>query len=53
MGNDIKPDTLAYVLIALLLIIILLFLPILGWMYTDIRKMEIRVERALSRIEGK
>ena len=53
VGNDSESDSLAILLIVLLFAVILLFLPILGWMYTDIRKMEIRVEKALARIEGK
>jgi len=40
-------------LIVILLFVILLFLPLLGWMYVDVRAMEIRVEKALARIEGK
>jgi hypothetical protein len=53
VGNDSKSDTSALILIVILLIVILLFLPLLAWMYTDVRKMEIRVDKALTRIEGK
>jgi len=53
VGNDSKSDTPALILIVILLIVILLFLPLLAWMYTDVRKMEIRVDKALTRIEGK
>lgn len=53
MGNDSKPDSYALILIVLLLIVVLFFLPVLGWMYVDIRAMEIRVDKALARIEGK
>jgi len=40
-------------LIIVLLIVVLLFLPLLAWMYTDIRRLEIRVDKALQRIDGK
>ena len=53
VDSDHKSDSLAILLIIVLLVIILLFLPLLAWMYTDIRKMEIRVDKALTRIEGK
>ena len=53
VGDDPKSDAPAIVLIEILLVVILLFLPLLGWMYVDIRAMEIRVDKALARIEGK
>jgi len=53
VGNDSKSDAPAILLIVILLVVILFFLPLLGWMYVDIRAMEIRVEKALARIEGK
>jgi len=53
VGDDPKSDAPAIVLIVILLVVILLFLPLLGWMYVDIRAMEIRVDKALARIEGK
>jgi len=53
MDSDHKSDALGILLIIVLLVIILLFLPLLAWMYTDVKKMEIRVDKALARIEGK
>ena len=53
MGNDHKSDSLALFLIVVLLFVVLLFLPLLGWMYVDVRQMELRVNKALTRIEGK
>ena len=53
MGDDAKSDSLFLLVIAVLLIIILLFLPLLAWMYVDLKMMEIRVNKALVRIEGK
>ena len=53
MGDDAKSDSLFLLMIAVLLVIILLFLPLLAWMYVDLKMMEIRVNKALVRIEGK
>ena len=53
MGDDAKSDSLFLLVIAVLLVIILLFLPLLAWMYVDLKMMEIRVNKALVRIEGK
>ena len=53
MANDSQSDSLAIVLIILLLVILLLLVPLIAWMYVDVRQMEIRVNKALTRIEGK
>ena len=53
MGDDAKSDSLFLLVIAVLLVIILLFLPLLAWMYVDLKMMEIRVNKALVRIENK
>ena len=53
VGDDAKSDSLFLLVIAVLLVIILLFLPLLAWMYVDLKMMEIRVNKALIRIEGK
>ena len=53
MGDDAKSDSLFLLVIAVLLVIILLFLPLLAWMYVDLKMMEIRVNKALVRIESK
>ena len=53
MDSDSQSDSFAIILIIVLLIVVLLFLPLLAWMYTDIRRLEIRVDKALQRIEGK
>ena len=41
------------IVIVVLMVVILLFIPLLSWMYIDIKMMEIRVNKALTRIEGK
>jgi len=41
------------IVVVALMAVILLFIPILSWMYIDIKMMEIRVNKALAKIEGK
>jgi uncharacterized membrane protein YdbT with pleckstrin-like domain len=41
------------IVIVVLMVVILLFIPLLSWMYIDIKMMEIRVNKALTRVEGK
>ena len=53
MDNDSQSDSLAILLIVVLLVILLLLVPLIAWMYVDVRQMELRVNKALTRIEGK
>ena len=53
MANDSQSDSLAILLIVVLLVILLLIVPLIAWMYVDVRQMELRVNKALTRIEGK
>ena len=53
MANDSQHDTLAILLIIVLLVVLLLLIPLIAWMYVDVRQMELRVNKALQRIEGK
>ena len=52
MDNDDDRTFFVYVIIVLMAVI-LLFIPLLSWMYIDIKMMEIRVNKALVKIEGK
>ena len=52
MDNDDDRTFFVYVVVALM-VVILLFIPILSWMYIDIKMMEIRVDKALKKIESK
>ena len=52
MDNDDDRTFFVYVVVALMAVI-LLFIPILSWMYIDIKMMEIRVNKALAKIESK
>jgi len=53
MADDNKSDSLAILLIVVLLVVLLLLIPLIAWMYVDVRQMELRVNKALTRIEGK
>jgi len=54
MGMDNDDDRSFFVIVVVvLMVVILLFIPLLSWMYIDIKMMEIRVNKALARIEGK
>jgi len=52
MDND-DDRSFFVIVIVVLMVVILLFIPLLSWMYIDIKMMEIRVNKALARIEGK
>jgi uncharacterized membrane protein YdbT with pleckstrin-like domain len=52
MDNDDDRSFFVIVVVALM-VVILLFVPLLSWMYIDLKMMEIRVNKALARIEGK
>ena len=52
MDNDDDRTFFVYVIV-ILMTVILLFIPLLAWMYIDVKMMEIRVNKALVKIEGK
>ena len=52
MGDDDKSDSLFLVLTVLLMCVLLLLLPLIAWMYVDIRMMEIRVEKAVKKVDN-
>ena len=52
MDND-DDRTFFTIVVVALMAVILLFVPLLAWMYIDIKMMEIRVNKALSKIESK
>jgi len=47
VGNDSDSDTFAIILIVVLLVVLLLLIPLIAWMYVDVRQMELRVDKAL------
>ena len=50
VGRNDQSDTLAIILIIVLLVIVLVMIPLIAWMYTDVRRLEIQVEKALVRM---
>ena len=53
MDNDDGDRSFFIIVVVALMVVILLFVPLLSWMYIDIKMMEIRVNKALSKIESK
>ena len=53
MDNDDSDRSFFVIVVVALMAVILLFVPLLAWMYIDIKMMEIRVNKALSKIESK
>ena len=53
MDNDDGDRSFFVIVVVALMTVILLFVPLLAWMYIDIKMMEIRVNKALSKIESK
>ena len=53
MDNDDRDRSFYVIVVVALMAVILLFIPILSWMYIDIKMMEIRVDKALKKIESK
>ena len=52
MDNDDRDRSFFVIVVVALMAVILLFVPLLAWMYIDIKMMEIRVNKALVKIEG-
>ena len=53
MDNDDRDRSFFVIVVVALMTVILLFVPLLAWMYIDIKMMEIRVNKALAKIESK
>ena len=53
MDNDDGDRSFFVIVVVALMAVILLFVPLLAWMYIDIKMMEIRVNKALAKIESK
>ena len=53
MDNDDSDRSFFVIVVVVLMVVILLFVPLISWMYIDVKMMEIRVNKALARIEGK
>lgn len=53
MDNDPEDDSFYVVVIVVLLAVILFFMPVLMWMYMDIRQSEIKVNKLVKKLEEK
>ena len=53
MADDSSDDSFYVVVIVVLLAIILFFMPVLMWMYMDIRQSEIKVNKLVKKLEEK
>jgi hypothetical protein len=53
VGNNNSDDSWYIIIIIVLFALILFFLPVLGWMYADIREAQIKVDKAVKRLESK
>ena len=53
MANDSDDDSLYVIVIIVLLALIMFIMPVLMWMYMDIRQSEIKVERLIKKLEEK
>ena len=53
VANDTDNDSFYIIVIIVLLALVLFFMPVLMWMYMDIRQAEIKVERLVKKLENK
>ena len=53
MANDTDNDSFYIIVIIVLLALIMFFMPVLMWMYMDIRQSEIKVEKLIKKLEEK
>jgi low affinity Fe/Cu permease len=53
MANDSDDDSFFVIVIIVLLAIIMFFMPVLMWMYMDIRQTEIKVQKLIKKLEEK
>ena len=53
VANDSDNDSFYIIVIIVLLALIMFFMPVLMWMYMDIRQSEIKVEKLIKKLEDK
>ena len=53
LANDSDDDSFYIIVIVILLAVIMFFMPVLMWMYMDIRQSEIKVEKLIKKLEEK
>jgi len=53
MANDSDNDSFFIIVIIVLLALIMFFMPVLMWMYMDIRQTEIKVQKLIKKLDEK
>jgi hypothetical protein len=53
MANDTDDDSFYIIVIVVLLALVMFFMPVLMWMYMDIRQTEIKVQKLVNKLEEK
>ena len=53
VDDDSNDDTFYVIVIVVLLCVVLFFMPVLMWMYMDIRQTEIKVQKLVKKLENK
>ena len=53
VDDDTDDDTFYVIVIVVLLCVVLFFMPVLMWMYMDIRQTEIKVQKLVKKLENK
>jgi uncharacterized protein YqfA (UPF0365 family) len=53
VDDDTDDDSFFVIVIVILLAVILFFMPVLMWMYMDIRQTEIKVQKLVKKLENK
>ena len=53
VDDDSNDDSFYVIVIVILLCIILFFMPVLMWMYMDVRQTEIKVQKLVKKLENK
>jgi hypothetical protein len=53
VADDTRDDSFNVIVIVILLAVIMFFMPVLMWMYMDIRQTEIKVQKLVKKLENK
>ena len=53
VDDDSDDDTFYVIVIVVLLAVVLFFMPVLMWMYMDIRQTEIKVQKLIKKLDEK
>ena len=53
VADNSSDDTFYVIVIVVLLCVVLFFMPVLMWMYMDIRQTEIKVQKLVKKLENK